>query len=32
MANVGLMNISDIEALIRGEKPKRVLNPEVFGD
>ncbi|MDP2699803.1 phosphoglycerate dehydrogenase [Thalassospira sp.] len=31
LANVGLMNISDIESLMRGEHPRRVLNPEVFG-
>ncbi len=31
LANVGLMNIADIESLMRGEHPKRVLNPQVFG-
>lgn len=29
--NVGLMNIADIETLIAGGRPARVLNPEVFG-
>lgn len=28
--NVGLMNIADIEELMQGGKPRRVLNPEVF--
>jgi D-3-phosphoglycerate dehydrogenase / 2-oxoglutarate reductase len=28
--NVGLMNIADIEELMAGGKPRRVLNPEVF--
>jgi D-3-phosphoglycerate dehydrogenase len=28
--NVGLMNIADIETLIAGGRPARVLNPEVF--
>lgn len=28
--NVGLMNIADIETMIAGGQPKRVLNPEVF--
>jgi D-3-phosphoglycerate dehydrogenase / 2-oxoglutarate reductase len=29
--NVGLMNIADIEELMAGGKPRRVLNPDVFG-
>lgn len=29
--NVGLMNIADIETLMAGGHPARVLNPEVFG-
>ncbi|GAB1583886.1 phosphoglycerate dehydrogenase [Phyllobacterium phragmitis] len=29
--NVGLMNIADIEELMAGGRPRRVLNPEVFG-
>ncbi|PRD42978.1 hydroxyacid dehydrogenase [Phyllobacterium phragmitis] len=29
--NVGLMNIADIEELMVGGRPRRVLNPEVFG-
>ncbi|MCQ2006057.1 phosphoglycerate dehydrogenase [Rhizobium sp. NRK18] len=28
--NVGLMNIADIEELMAGGKPRRVLNPDVF--
>ena len=28
--NVGLMNIADIEELMAGGRPRRVLNPEVF--
>ncbi len=28
--NVGLMNIADIEELMQGGRPRRVLNPEVF--
>lgn len=28
--NVGLMNIADMEAILRGERPARTLNPEVF--
>ena len=28
--NVGLMNIADMEAVLRGEHPARTLNPEVF--
>ncbi|GGB06113.1 hydroxyacid dehydrogenase [Brucella endophytica] len=30
LENVGLMNIADIETLIAGGRPARVLNPEVF--
>lgn len=28
--NMGLMNIADMEAVLRGEHPARTLNPEVF--
>ena len=28
--NVGLMNIADIQELMAGGQPRRVLNPEVF--
>ena len=27
---VGLMNIEDIDALLLGERPKRILNPEIY--
>lgn len=30
LENVGLMNIADIETMMAGGRPKRVLNPEVF--
>lgn len=31
LENVGLMNIADIQELMAGGQPRRVLNPEVFG-
>ena len=31
LERVGLMVLEDIEALEKGERPRRVLNPEVFG-
>ena len=32
LENVGLMNIADIQELMAGGRPARVLNPEVFED
>lgn len=29
---VGLMNVADIESLLAGKRPARILNPEVFSD
>lgn len=31
MENVGLMNIADIRAILAGERPARVLNPQIYG-
>lgn len=31
VARVGMMNVTDIAALLAGQRPARVLNPEVFG-
>lgn len=30
MEKIGLMNIADMETLLAGGRPERVLNPEVF--